>query len=50
MKKFLNYQRLRGKYRFDIADHKKALKIWADSTFNQCFGSASVFYANLDPT
>ncbi len=33
MKKFKNHQRPRRKYRFDIVDNKKALKIWWDSPF-----------------
>jgi hypothetical protein len=33
MKKIKNRQRPRRKYRFDIVGHKKALKIWWDSTF-----------------
>jgi hypothetical protein len=35
MKKFKNHQRPRRKYRFNIVGHKKALKIWWDSPFNQ---------------
>jgi hypothetical protein len=34
MKKFKNHQRPRREYRFEIVDHKKALKIWRDSPFN----------------
>ncbi len=34
MKKCKNHQRPRREYRFDIVDHKKAWKIWWDSTFN----------------
>jgi hypothetical protein len=33
MNKFKNHQRPRRKYRFNIVDHKKALKIWWDSPF-----------------
>ncbi len=33
MKKFKNHQSPRRKYRFDILDNKKALKIWWDSSF-----------------
>ncbi len=32
MKKYQNHQRPRRKYRFDIVGHKKAFKIWWDST------------------
>jgi hypothetical protein len=33
MKIFKKHRRPRREYRFDIVDHKKALKIWRDSPF-----------------
>ncbi len=42
MKKFKNHQRPRRKYRFIIAGHKKALKIWWDSPFKlRCWSVGS---------
>ncbi len=40
MKKIINHQHPRKEYRFDIVGHKKALKIWLDSTFKQLVKNA----------
>ncbi len=47
MKKFKNHQRPRREYRFEIVDHKKALKIWWDSPFKRVIVTPAV-YPRLD--